>query len=73
MKNPPLRYRLINVRRVRFVGSPSNADGTTGLKDVDGYPHAGGIDVRWGEEIVTVPWHDIASAYRKVPPPEVEK
>lgn len=67
MKNPPLHYRLINVRRTRFVGAPANADGTTGLKDVEGNPHAGGIDVKWRDEIVTLPWHDIMSAFRAVP------
>lgn len=61
MKNSN-RYQLILLRhQITVPGAPVAKDR---LIDVEGTPHAGGIDVVFGDKIVTVPWSGIVSAIR---------
>jgi hypothetical protein len=65
MKSLPYRYKLIQLRSAERP--PNRGMPTDHLTDIDGTPHTGGIDVRYGDVIRTITWGKIAFADRVQP------
>jgi hypothetical protein len=65
MKSPPFRYKVISFRTP--MGIPGNRMPKEAIVDVDGIPHAGGIDVRFDDVVRTYAWHRIDYADRSLP------
>lgn len=70
-KSVLVHYELIRFKQGERVNLPGVSVGKDFVRDVDGRPHAGGIEIVWrgnkgdqDAQLVTVPWWRIASAER---------